>query len=111
MPCDDRSPEEIGVWSEADQAGLLSIAQTKALWLWMMDPGVKGWQQLCIIDKGGTDRRALSAALSIADVMRIPRSSIVLQGDEEQEEDISNLEPENAWIYDCVKRGRFHLVG
>jgi hypothetical protein len=98
-----------GQWTEELSSSFLSPEQSKALWLWLLQPQWSNagtpWKTLIISDTGGEDRRALSVGMAIAANLNILPSNIILH-----DEDNSNLEedaePPNRFVYGLIRRGR-----
>ncbi len=88
---------------------LMSRDQGKKLWAYLRRERGAGLPEVILIaDDGGRDRRALSVALAIADMMRCGRQ-VVLSMEQPDETYGDGDEPANRYVYDITKTAR-HLV-
>lgn len=87
----------------------LSREQAKRFWSCALKKHDSPWQVLILADQGGEDRRALSVAMAVADMLRIPRSAIFLPGCDNKEEMIED-DPPNQWVYEITKQAKYQVV-
>lgn len=87
----------------------MSDDQAKKFWSYALRKYEQPWQVLILVDKGGEDRRALSTAMAVADMLRIPRSAIFLPGYDNKEELIED-EPPNQWVFEVIKATKHKVV-
>lgn len=79
----------------------------KKIWSALLKKRDEQWQVLILVDKGGEDGRALSAALAICDSLRLPRNSVYRVGSEE--EVIEETAP-NQHVFDVLKLSRCLVI-
>lgn len=87
----------------------MSREQAKKFWVCLMKKHEQPWNALIIVDQGGEDRRALSAAMAVADMLRMPRSAIFIPGYSNREELIEE-EPPNQWVFEEIKTARHQVM-
>lgn len=110
----DLAPAEVQLAWEQSWGGLgrlpadlvMAPADGKKLWAWLLrkrsqEPGV-----IVIADAGGEDRRGLSLALAIADVLRLPRGSTIYRPAEEEWKADDKTTAPNAHVYAATKQAR-----
>ncbi len=111
----DMSPEDhqatwdqpIQPWNKPIAELQLSRDQAKKLWSFILCQRDQPWQVLLLVDETNDNGRALSAAMAIADIMNMPRSSIYRPGEDTR--DIVDEEAPNMHIFSLLKLAR-HLV-
>lgn len=88
----------------------LSRDQAKKFWSHTLRKYDLPWQVLVIVDQGGEDRRALSAAMAVADMMRLPRSAIFIPSRDGEKETILEEDPPNVWVWETLKSMKNSVV-
>lgn len=118
LTCADIDPADYQVnyglpvepWHKPVEDLQLSRDQAKKFWAHTLKKYDLPWQVLVLVDQGGEDRRALSAAMAVADMLRLPRSAIFLPTLDNKDELIEDGPP-NQWIFDSLKSSRHLVVG
>jgi hypothetical protein len=77
----------------------------KRLWAVLLARREPAAEVLLLVDGGGGDRRALSAALAIADALRLPRPTC-LYVDAQPDADVTQLTPGNGHFYAVIKAAK-----
>lgn len=107
-PADHQATWDSPITPYGEPAGRLVANEShgKKLWSFLMKTYPTKPEVYVFTDDG--DRRALSAACAVADVLRLPRSSAIYvfgQGDNAEEE-TEPAEPGNQHLYEVLKRSR-----
>lgn len=100
--------EPIEPWGKPIADLQLSREDAKKFWAFVLKKYDPSWNVLILVDQGGEDGRALSAAMAAADMLRIPRSAIHLPSAHSKDEMVED-DPPNEWVLDQLK-GAKHLV-
>lgn len=101
--------KNIEPWDKSIGELQLTRDQAKSFWSYALKKYEQPWQVLILVDKGDGDRRAISAAMAVADMLRIPRTAIFLPGVENREEVIDEEEA-NKWVLETIKAGKYQVA-
>lgn len=109
----ERWGEAIPRWGKPCEEVMMSMEQGKKLWSMILRKRQEPWEVLVIQDEGEGDRRGLSLAMGLCEVMRWPfKSSVYFPNNPEgMLEDYDNKDKLNAHIVRVVKASRAGVYG
>jgi hypothetical protein len=114
---DSTAEEHQNTWTEAvapygkPASDLLMNRETgKQLWRCLLGKRDTAVKVIVLVDQGGSDRRALSVALGICDVLRLSRENIYRLADPTWKA-LPTWKAPNAYVYDMTKNTRETIVG
>lgn len=94
-------------WNKKPEELQLTREMAKKLWAFLLKQYDKAWEVVILVDSGTSeshsDGRALSVAMAMADMLRLPRTAIYLPDGESANE----AEIPNPYVYDVVKSSRY----
>lgn len=110
----DRTPDELkGVWTMKTKSGiavpdlLMSRGDGKRFWSHVLKKHEPATQLFVIVDEGGKDRRAMSLAMALCDVMRFPREKCLFNAADPETKQVGK--PGNEHVYELIRSTR-HMV-
>ncbi len=114
----DLAPEEVQEswespvepWNEPAEKLVFNQDQGKKVWSNLLKKRPEAWEVLVIVDDGGSDRRALSMAYAVCDILRLPRS-VIYQVNGDEDFDHKENTPPNPHVHAMVKSTRGLVVG